>query len=50
LIIRNLWPEYLSKELSRLNIINEIWFQKYKNNQEIKSGTQGLRDSKIKLQ
>ncbi len=50
MIILSFELEHFSKDLLKLNVLNEIWFQEYKNNQEIKSGTQGLRDSKIKWQ
>jgi len=50
LIILNLWLNSFSKELLKLNVLNEIWFQEYKNDQEIKLGTQQLRDGKLKWQ
>jgi hypothetical protein len=39
-----------SKELLKLNVLNKMWFQEYKSNQEIKLGNQGLRDSELKWQ
>ena len=50
MITLNLWPEYFSKELLKLNVLNKIWFQEYKNNQENRSVTQGSRDSELKWQ
>lgn len=36
------------QRVTRANVLNEIWFQEYKNNQKIKSNTQWLKDSELK--
>jgi len=44
------WPKCFSRELLKLNVLNEIWFTEFTNNQEIKSETQGLRECELKWQ